>query len=231
MVGYNTVNAKLSNSQINKLKSAVKNRQRTILRMHARMLSGNNLPHELLLTTRQTTKLRNAIENNMSTDIKPSKAQISKIIQSVGFLGCLISKVAGPLMKVAVTFAKHILGPLGITAAASAIDGASQKKIHDSGTTALIISNEEGNAIMKIAQALKDSHILLKRVTKTIKNETKDQKGGFLSMLLGTLKASLLGSLLTGKEIVRAGEGIVRADYGSSIKKESSNSTTPFNKF
>ena len=79
MVEYNTVNAKLSNSQLNKLKSAVKNRQGTILRMNARMLSANNLPHELLLTTRQTTKLRSTIENNMSTDIKLSKAQIFKI--------------------------------------------------------------------------------------------------------------------------------------------------------
>ena len=80
MVEYNTINAKLSDSQLNKLKSAVKNKQRTTVRMSARMFNGNNLPHELLLTTRQTTKLRNAIENNMATDIKLSKAQISKII-------------------------------------------------------------------------------------------------------------------------------------------------------
>ena len=81
------------------------------------------------------------------------------------------------------------------------------KKIHGSGTTTLIISNEEINDIMKIVQALEDSNILLKGVTKTIKNETKEQKGGFLSMLLGTLGASLLGNLLTGKRIVRAGSG------------------------
>ena len=89
------MNVELSNSQLNKLKSAVQKRQGTILRMNARMLSANNLPHELLLTTRQTTKLRNAIENNMSTDIKLSKAQISKIIQSGRFLG----KLLGPLLK------------------------------------------------------------------------------------------------------------------------------------
>ena len=87
MVEYNTVNAKLSDSQLNKLKRAVKSKQGTTLRMNARIFSANNLPHELLLTTRQTTKLRNAIENNMSTDIKFSKAQTSKIIQSGGFLG------------------------------------------------------------------------------------------------------------------------------------------------
>ena len=95
MVEYNTVNAKLSNSQLNKLNSAVKNKQGTTLKMNAIMFNGNNLPHELLLTTRQTTKLRNAIENNMSTDIKLSKAQISKIIQSGGFLG----KLLGPLCR------------------------------------------------------------------------------------------------------------------------------------
>ena len=67
MVEYNTVNAKLSNIQQNKLKSAVKNKQETTLRMNARIFNGNNLPHELLLTTRQTTKLKNAIENYMST--------------------------------------------------------------------------------------------------------------------------------------------------------------------
>ena len=102
------------------------------------MFHGNDLPHELLLTTRQKTKLRNAFENNMSTDIKLSKAQISKIIQSGGFLGSLLSKITGPLMKVAVPLAKHILAPLGRTAAASAIDACTQKKINGSGTTTLI---------------------------------------------------------------------------------------------
>ena len=82
------------------------------------------------------------------------------------------------------------------------------------------------NDIMKIVQALEDSNILLKGVTKTIKNETKEQKGGFLSMLLGTLGASLLGNLLTGEGTIRAGEGFVRAGYGSSIKK-----TPSFHKF
>ena len=185
--------------------------------MNARMFSTNNLPHELLLTTRQTTKLRNAIENNMSTDIKLSKAQI---IQFVGFLGSLLSKLAGPLMKVAAPLAQKVLAPLGLTAAMSAEDAGIQKKIHGSGTATLIISNEEMNEIIKIVQALKDSNILLKVVTKTTENETREQEGGFLSMLLGTLGASLLGNLLSGKGIARAGEGIIRAGYGSSVKKK-----------
>ena len=141
----------------------------------------------------------------MSTDLELSRAFISKIIQSGGFLRSLLSKLAGPLMKVAIALAKNILAPLGITAAASAIDAGIQKKIHGSGTTTLIISNEEMNDIMKIVQALEDSNILLKGVTKTIKNETKERKGGFLSILLGTLGASLLGNLLAGTWIVRAG--------------------------
>ena len=143
----------------------------------------------------------------MSNDLKLSKAQISKIIQSGGFLGSLLGKLAGPLMKVAIPLAKHVLAPLGITAAASSIDAEIQKKIHGSGTTTLIIWNEEMNNVLKIVQALEGSNILLKGVTKTIKNETKEQKGGFLSMLLGTLGASLLGDLLAGKEIVRADSG------------------------
>ena len=147
------------------------------------MFRANNLPHELLLTTIQTTKLRNVIENDMSTDIKLSKAQMSKIIQSGGFLG----KPLGPLLKTGLPLiknvikllAKSVLIPLRLTAAASAADAGIQKKILGSGTTTLIISNEEMNVIMKIVQALEDSNILLKRVTKTIKNETKNKKETF----------------------------------------------------
>ena len=128
MVEYNKVNAKLSDTQPKKFKNAVKNKTGTTLRISLKMFNGNNLPHELLLTTRQKTKLRNALNNNMSTDLKLSKAQISKIIQSGGFLGSLLSKLAGPLMKVAIPLAKNVLAPLGITASASAIDVGIQKK-------------------------------------------------------------------------------------------------------
>ena len=98
-------------------------------------------------------------------------------------------------MKVAVPLGKNILAPLRITAAASAFNAGIQKKTHGSGTTTLIISNEEMNYIMKIVQAPEHSYILLKGVTETIKNETKKQKGGFLSMLSGNVGASLLGNL------------------------------------
>ena len=112
----------------------------------------------------------------MSIDLKLSKDQIFKIIQFGGFLGSLLSKLAGPLMKVAIPSAKNVLAPLGITAAASAINAGIQKKIYGSGATTLIISNEKMNNIMKIVQTLEDSNILLKGVTKTINNETKEQK-------------------------------------------------------
>ena len=154
MVDYSKVNVRLSDSKLNRLRSAVINQTGATLRINIKIFNRNNLPHELLLTTRQRTKLRNAFDNNMSTDIKLSKAQIFKIIQSGGFLGSLLSKLAGPLMKVAVALAKNILGPLGIAAATSANDAEIQKKIHGSGTTTSIILNEELNYTMKIAQAL-----------------------------------------------------------------------------
>ena len=128
MVEYSKVNVKLSDTQLKKLKTAVKNKTGTTLRMSLKMLDGNDLPHELLLTTKQKTKIRNAFNNNMSTDLKLSKAHISKIIQSGRFLGSLLSKLTGPLLKVVIPLAKNVLAPLGLTAAASATDAGIQKK-------------------------------------------------------------------------------------------------------
>ena len=144
MVEYSKVNVKLSDTQLKKLKTAVKDKTGTTLRISLKMFNGNDLSHELLLTTRQKTKLRNAFNNNMSTDLKLSEAQISKIIQFGGFLVLLLSKLAGPLMKVAVPLVKNILASLEITAAL-AIDAGIQKKTHGSETITLIISNEGHN--------------------------------------------------------------------------------------
>ena len=101
-------------------------------------------------------------------------------------MGSLLSKLTGPLMKVAIPLAKNVLAPKGQLLLQQLIQEF-KKKTHGSGTTTLIISNEEMNDIMKTVQALEDSNILLKGVTKTIKNETKEPRGGFLSVLLGTL--------------------------------------------
>ena len=129
MVEYSKVNVKLSDSQIKKLKDAVKDNAGTTLRINFKMFDKNDSPHELLLTTRQKTKLRNASNNNTSADLKLSKTQIVKMIQSGGFLGSLLSKLAGLLMKIAIAipFAKNVLAPLGITAATSALDAGIQK--------------------------------------------------------------------------------------------------------
>ena len=181
MVEYNKVNVKLSDTQLKKLKNAAKNKTGTTLRINLKMFNGNNLPHELLLTTRQKTKVRNAFNNNTSTDLKLSKAQISEIIKSGRFLGRLLGpllKTGLPLIKnVIKPLAKSVLIPLRLNATASAADAGIHKKILGSGNTTLIISNGKMIDIMKIIQALEDSNILLKGITKTIKNETKEQKG------------------------------------------------------
>ena len=132
MTEYTKINCKLTNVQLNKFKKAVRSNEGATLRLRIKNLNKDEHPHGLLLTTRKNTKLRNAINNNLTTDIKLSKAQIKKLIQSGGFLGKLLSKLAGPLMKVALPLAKNVLAPLGLTAAMSAIDGSIQKKIHGS---------------------------------------------------------------------------------------------------
>ena len=173
-----------------------------------------NFPHKLLLTNTQVSKLRKAFAN-----IKLSKTQLHKIGQSGRFLGRLL----GPLLKTGLTLmknalkplAKSVLIPLGLTVAASAADAAIYKKMFGSGrpsdlashNSTLIISNEEMNYIMKIVQSLAESGLLIKGVSETIKNKAKEQKGGFLGMLLGTL----LGTSLLGKGTIRAGEGTVGA--------------------
>ena len=128
MVEYSKVNIKLSDAQLRKPKTAVKKKTGTVLRMSLKMLDGNDMLHELSLTTRRRTNLRNAFNNNMSTDLTLSKARIFKIIQSGEFLGSLLSKLVGPLIKVAIPLAINVLSPLGITAAASAIDAGILKK-------------------------------------------------------------------------------------------------------
>ena len=127
MTQYNSLNVKLSNSQLNKLKSSIKNETDVVLRISSNMVGNSNdntnFPHELLLTNRQVANIRKAFAKNTSTDIKLSKTQLSKMIQSGGFFGNLLAKLASSLMKVAMPLAKNVLAPLGLTAAMSAIDG------------------------------------------------------------------------------------------------------------
>ena len=215
MTQYNSLNVKLSNSQLNKLESSIKNETDVVLRISSNMVGNSNdntnFPHELLLSNRQVVNIRKAFAKNTSTDIKLSKTQLSKMIQSGGFLGRLL----GPLLKTELVIsgiksvikplAKSVLIPLGLTAAASAADAGIHKKVLGSGhnNTTLIISNDEMNDILKIVKSLEDSEVLLKDVSETIQNEAKEQRGGFLSMLLGTLGASLLGDIMSKVYLVR----------------------------
>ena len=212
MTQYNRVNVKLSTFQLNKLKSAIKNDNDVVIRLSPSMIGDSNdktnFSQELLLTNRQVSSI-----------LKFSKVQLSKMIQPGGFLSKLLGpllKTGLPLMKSVITpLAKSVLIPLGLTAAASAADAGIHKKILGSGNnTTLIISNKDMDDLIKIVKSLEDSGLLLKRITESVQNEIKEQKGGFLSMLLGTSGASLLGNLLTGKGVNKKGKGIHRAGEG-----------------
>ena len=172
MTQYNSLNVKLSNSQLNKLKSAIKNRTDVILRLSSNIVGNSDdeaiFPHKLLLTNRQILSLRKVFNNHTSADIKFSKAQLTKM-QKGGFLRFL-----APLLKSGLPLLKSVikpLGMLGLTAAASATDAAINKKILGSGNyTTLIISNDDTQDLLKIVKSLGDSSILLDGITETIKN-------------------------------------------------------------
>ena len=246
MTQYNSLNVKLWNPQLNKLKSAIKNETEVVLRLSSNMIGDNetNFPHKLLLPNRQVSNICKAFANYLSADIKLSKTQLSsKMIQLGGFL----CRLLGPLLKTRLPLTKNVVKPLvksvlislGLTAAASAADAGIYKKILGSGhdhpsSRTLIISNNEIEEIIKIVKSLEDSGLLLKGVTETFQNELKR---GLLSILLGTLGASLLGNLLTGrgiyragkgKGINRAGEGIVRAGYGRPLSSALHNNKMDF---
>ena len=185
MTQYNSLNVNLSNSQLNKLKSAIKNEADVVLRLSSNMIGHSddetNFPHKLLLTNRRVANLRKAFANHSSTDIKLSKTQLTKM-QQVGFLIFLAPLLISgfPLLKAA---AKP-LELLGLTAATSLTDTLIHKKIGSGNHTTIIISNDDMNDILKTFKSLEDSEILIKGVSETIKNEANEQKGAFLSMLL-----------------------------------------------
>ena len=183
----------------------------------------------------------------MSADIKLSKAQINKIIQSGGALGSILGRFLPKLIKPAISLGKNILAPLGLSAAMSAGDAGIHKKIHGYGKT-VKFSNQDIKDMTKIVKASEDSDVLMKGVTETFKSDIK--KGGALlliPMLLGTPGVSLLsgkglfragsgnkcncGQRLfrggQGKGMYRAGKGLFKAGQG--IKNKIINATTSFN--
>ena len=167
MTQYNSLNVKLSNSQLRKLKSSIKNETDVVLRISSNMVGNSNdntnFPHELLLINRQVANIRQAFANHSSIDIKLSKTQLSKTIQSGGFLGNLLGKLAGRL-----------------SAAMSAIDGSIKKKMLGSGATTLIISNDEMDDILKIVKSLENSGVLLKGVSEKFNMKLKNKEEDFL---------------------------------------------------
>ena len=193
MTRCNCLNVKLSNSQLNKLKSAIKNEADVVLRLSSNMIGDNetNFSHKLLLTNRQVASVRKTFASNSSAVIKLSKTQLLKMIQSGGFLGRLLGpllKTGLPLIKnVIKPLAKSILIPLGLTAAASATDAGIHKKILESrnlssshNNTVLITSNDEMEDIIKMVKSLEESGLLLKGVAETVQNEVKNKKEDFL---------------------------------------------------
>ena len=167
MTQYNSLNVKLSNSQLRKLKSSIKNETDVVLRISSNMVGNSNdntnFPHELLLINRQVANIRQAFANHSSIDIKLSKTQLSKTIQSGGFLGNLLGKLAGRL-----------------SAAMFAIDGSIKKKMLGSGATTLIISNDEMDDILKIVKSLENSGVLLKGVSEKFNMKLKNKEEDFL---------------------------------------------------
>ena len=162
MTQYNSLNVKLSNSQLNKLNSyIIKNKTEVVLRLSSNMIGNSNdeinFPHKLLITDRQVANLCNTFGNNSSTDIKLSKTHLSKMIQLGGILGRLL----GPLLQTGLQFIKNVIKPLaksifiplGLATAASAADAGIHKKTLVSGTSILIISNDEMEDIMKIVKS------------------------------------------------------------------------------
>ena len=193
MAIYQEARVKLTNAQLNKLNSAAKNKTGTVLRSNEKNFEDEELPHELFLTTRQPTKIRNAFANNMPTDIKLSKAQISKIIQSRGSFGSWLENLCKKaLTNAAIPLARDNLPELVSNLTSNAISKF-HRKISGKGAVragkgfTLFISNENMNDIIKIIKSLEDSVVLIDGVTETVKHEIEKQEGRFLGSMLAPL--------------------------------------------
>ena len=179
MANYQEPRVTLTNTQLNKLKSAAKNKTGTTLRLNKKNFKDEELPHELFLTTRQTTKIRNAFANHMSSDTKLSKAQISKIIQSGGSFGSRLANLGKkPLKHVAISSVRDILRGL-VSNLTSNVINKFERKISGKGAvrtgerSTLFMSDEDMNDIIKIIKSLEDSGVLIDGVTETVKYEIK----------------------------------------------------------
>ena len=197
MENYNEVRVKLTSTQINKLVYVAKSNTGTTLRVTKKNLQDDELLDELFQTTRQKTKVRNDITNNMSTGRKFSKSQLAKIIQSGGFLrktGNLGKKKV--LLDLAVLLAKDVLPKLATKATLSLLDKF-ERKISGKGAVRpgrgfnLFIPNEDMDDIIKIVETVEKSELSVDSVTETIKHEIKKQEGRFLGAMMAPMAPSL----------------------------------------
>ena len=190
MANYQEARVKLTNAQLNTLKYAAKNKTVTILRLNKKNFEDEELPCELFLTTRQLTKIRIAVAGNMSTDIKISKAQISKIIQSGGSFGYSLANWGRKaLTNVGIPLARDNLPGLVSNLTLSAMNKFDRKISRKGAGTArkgfaLFISNEDMDDIIKIVKSFEDLGVLIAEVTETVKHEIKKQNkmAGFLEL-------------------------------------------------
>ena len=196
MTQNDTLNVKLSNSQLNKLKSGIKINTEAILKLSSNAVGDSNdetnFPHKLLLANAQVSRLGKDFVNGSSANIELSITQLLKIWQSGGFLGRLL----GPSLEIDLPLIGNVLKLFNSSSISNRCSYS--WKMFGSGTTTLIISNEKMIDITIIVKLLEKSGLLIKDVSETIKNKAKEQKDRFLCMLLGTLGGSLLGNLLTG---------------------------------
>ena len=196
MTQNDTLNVKLSNSQLNKLKSGIKINTEAILKLSSNVVGDSNdetnFPHKLLLANAQVSRLGKDFVNGSSANIELSITQLLKIWQSGGFLGRLL----GPSLEIDLPLIGNVLKLFNSSSISNRCSYS--WKMFGSGTTTLIISNEKMIDITIIVKLLEKSGLLIKDVSETIKNKAKEQKGRFLCMLLGTLGGSLLGNLLAG---------------------------------
>ena len=207
----------LTNTQSHKLKFAAKNKTGTILKLNKENFEDEELPYELFLTTRQATQIRNAFANNMSTDIKLSKAQISKIIQLGGSFGSWLGNLGKKaLTNIAIPLARDDLPGLVSNLTSNAINKFERKICGKVAFRAgkgftLLISNEDINDIIKIIKPLEDLSVSFDGVTETVKHEINKQEDGFLEALLAPLVASISQPLISSAVKGISGRGITRA--------------------
>ena len=203
MANYQEASVKLTNTQLNKLKSTAKYETGTTLKLNKKNFEDEELPRELFLTTKETTKIRNAFANNISTDIKLSKTQISKRIQSDGSFGSWLGNLRKKaLTNIAIPLARDNLPRLVSNVTSSAINKF-ERKISGKGAVragkvfTLFILNEYLNDIIKIRKLLGYSGVLIDGVFETVKDETINQESRFLGALLAPLAVSIMQPVIS----------------------------------